>query len=540
VSARTSLPAGWADPELGPAGNAAYRLLRALERARVERFLAALPTPEQAQREALGRVLDAARGTGFAVRHGLHAVRTLEEYRRAVPIRPWDAFADDLTRAAAGDPGVLVRHPVLSFVKTSGTTGTPKLLPVTDPWAAEVADAQRLWVLAMVAEQAELSRGMVLASVGKAVEGHTSGGLPFGSNTGRMAAAQPFPVRSRFAVPAEVLALDDPELRTYVMLRIALALDVRTWTTANPSTVLAACRAMTRHREALTADLADGTLTHGPAAALTPGQRRRLWAWLWKKKSPADFRPLAFWKLAAVNCWKGGAAPFFVERFPEALGGRVTVREAGISASEGYFAIPLHSSWTGGVAWSLGHLIELVPVEGGDPRSLHELDTGAEYRLVISTTAGLYRYDLDDILRVEGWWRGTPLLSFRRKGLDVLSVTGEKVTAAQAAEAMRIALAGAPVAGFSVGVRMAEVPAYVVAVEGAAVDAAAFDRALRALNVEYASKRDTDRLGPPEPLRVRDGTYEDLRRERMRAGAADGQVKDPIVVDGELLARLRR
>lgn len=528
--AEGGLPAGWAHPDLDERGHPSYRFLRILRRALVERFRAAVRDPVAAQDQALARVLDAAQGTDFARRHGLDRVRTLRDYRAAVPIRPFADFADDLRRVAAGETTALVRHPVSSLVKTSGTTGEPKLLPVTAPWAREVAEAQYLWVLAMVREQQAITRGMVLASVGKAVEGRSAGGIPYGANTGRMAAAQPWLVRSRYALPPSVHAIEDPEIRHYVALRIALALDVRSWTTANPSTILALCRAMQRHREDLAADLADGTLIRGPAAALDPTARRALWVWLWRKRAPADFRPAAFWKLAAINCWKGGAAPFFLDRLAEAVGADLPVREAGISASEGYFGIPLHSSWSGGVAWAGGHLLELVD-DAGEAHGLHDVEVGREYRLVISTTAGLYRYDLDDIVRIEGHYFHTPVISFLRKGRDVLSVTGEKVTAEQVTEAVRRSIEGAA-AGFSVGVRMAEKPVYVVWIEGAPVAGVAerFDRALRALNVEYDSKRATDRLADPVAVRVADGTYAAWRAKRMAEGAAEGQVKDPVIL----------
>jgi hypothetical protein len=540
VGVRATLPDGWACPDLDASGPFPYRWLRFFRGAAIAKLHDACDRPEAAQAEALARVLDAAAGTPFARAHGLDRVRTLDEYRSAVPIRPWAGFADDLRRTAAGE-AVLVRHPVRSFVKTSGTTGEPKLLPVTDVWAAEVAEAQLLWVMAMVREQPECAQGKVLATVGKAVEGRTPSGLAYGANTGRMAAAQPLVVRLRYAVPPEVHDIEDAELRHYVLLRIALAADVRTWTTANPSTILALCRAMARHREALSADLTDATLCRGPAEALDRGLRRRLWPWLWRRRPPADFRPLSFWKLAAVNCWKGGAAPFFLDRLPEALGGPVRIREAGISASEGYFAIPLHSSWGGGVAWAAGHLLELVPVGGSGAIALHEAELGKEYRLIVSTTAGLYRYDLDDVVRVVGRWRNAPVMVFVGKGRDVLSVTGEKVTAEQAAAAVRSALSG-PAVGFSVSVRMAEQPAYVVYVEGAPIEglAARFDAALRALNNEYDGKRGSDRLAHPVAEVLPDGTYARWRATQVARGAADGQIKDPIVVQPADISRLTR
>lgn len=531
---------GWSMVDLGPDGPGPYRLLRSRRAALVHRFEQATFHPEAAERAALARVLDAARGTAFERVHGLASVRTIDDWRRAVPIRPWSAFADDLRRVAAGESRALVRHPILSFVRTSGTTAEPKLLPVTEPWAREVAEAQQIWTLAMARSDARLATGRVLVSVGRVDEGRTASGHVVGSNTGRMAAAQPWWTRVRYAVPAAVAALPDPSVRRYVALRIALGRDVRLWTTANPTTILAGCRALAQHAESLRADLADGTLTHGPAADLPWRARAALWPHLRRRRLPADLRPAKVWDLAAVTCWKGGAVGAFAGALPVALGADVPVWEPGISASEGFFAVALDASWRGGVAWLPGHLLEFVPAEGGEPVGAAEVEVGRTYRLVISTTAGLYRYDLDDHVRVAGWWNSAPQLVFVGKGSDVSSITGEKLTAEQVGLAMGRAVGTTQVVGFSLALRLGDVPRYTFVAEGPIDDAAGhrLDEALRDVNLEYASKRADGRLGPVDVLRVPDGAYGRLRDERLAAGAAEGQVKDPVFLDAAALARL--
>ncbi len=522
--AKEMLPDGWERPKWDERTSFPSRVLGALRRGLVRQFASDLQDPAGAQLRALSRVLDSARDTAFGRAYGLAKVRKVEDYRRAVPVQSFMEHQPWLEQVWRGETSVLSRHRVTGFVKSSGTTGAPKRLPVNEVWSTEIADAQFLWLLAMLAEQPEVSGGFALATVGKYPEAHSPAGIPIGANTGRMAMEQPFLVKSRYVVPREVWAIEDPDVRTYVALRIALARDIRTWTTANPSTLLAWSRAMLRWREDLSADLVDGTLTHGPAAMLDAGLRRRLWGWAFRKTPPTDFRPGAFWRLAAVNCWKGGFAPYFVERLPAALGFSGPIREVGITASEGYFAIPLHSSWWGGVAWGGGHFLEFVPEEGGEPCLLSELQIGARYRLVISTTAGLYRYDLEDVVKVVGWYSNTPLLTFCGKTQDTLSVVGEKVTVAQLASVM--ATFGA-LGGFSVGVGLAERPWYELWVEGD-VDPVLFDQRLSDINAEYADRRATDRLGLPTVRRVPEGTWAQWRNRRLLEGVAEGQLKEPI------------
>lgn len=543
MSEPSSLPPGWQSPCLAGRGALSWRALRAVRGGALTRFLADLSSPERAQQQALERVLDSARGTRFAREHGLDSVRDLDGYRAAVPIRPPEHLEPWLRAQAAGEPDALTRHRVRSFVQTSGTTGSPRQLPVTEPWARCIAQAQAAWVLAMVAEQPGLLApgARALASVGRAVEGTTSGGVPFGSNTGRMRAAQAWWVRLAYAVPAMVAELEGHELRTYVSLRLALAVDVRSWTTANPSTVLGVCRAMERHREALAADLVDSTLCRGPARALDRATRRRLRPWIWRRRRlPTDWRPASFWpNLLCVNCWKGGQAGFYLDRLPQALGADPPVREVGISASEGHLAVPLHSSWCGGVAAVGGHLIELVPELGGPPCLPHQVERGGVYRVVLSTTAGLYRYDLGDLVSVEGWFRRAPCLRFLRRAGQVRSMTGEKLTGEQVVQVARAAL-GSGVVGFIMCPILGDPGHYVLAFEGpVAPPALAVDRALRHVNIEYDSKRTSERLAPVRVVALRPGTFDAWRRRRAAQGAAEGQIKEPIFGTLEALRDLQ-
>ncbi len=60
-----------------------------------------------------------------------------------------------------------------------------------------------------------------------------------------------------------------------------------------------------------------------------------------------------------------------------------------------------------------------------------------------------------------------------------------------------------------------------------------FDRVLSGLNVEYASKRSSGRLAPPEAVKFAPGHYARLRDARVAAGASAGQIKDPVIALNE-------
>ena len=520
---------------LPPDGNGPYRVLRALSGSAVKTLHASVLDPRNPQLRCLEAVLDSARGTDFGHAHNLSDQMDLEAYRDAVPIRTYDELQSFFTRTAEGEANVLTRHAVKQLLVTSGTTGPSKYLPVTTIWEKRVAEAQALWRLGLVKDREEVSRGKVLTLVSPPVEGVLPSGLPYGSNTGRMHARQPWIVRMRYPTPKDVVAFQDPMVRLYCTLRFALQHDVTSITTANPSTILLMARRLEEWADELSADLREGTVERGPAAALSSEVKKRLRRKAKKSAVPSSWKMAQIWDLVSIHCWKGGSASFFLDQFSEALGGEVPIREVGITASEGYFALPLSDDDPGGVAWLGAHLMEFVD-EDGQPRWAWELEVGKVYRLIISTTAGLYRYDLGDLVEVVGKVGELPALRFVRKSAAMLNVTGEKVSEDQVLQAATEAFGMNRVVGLTARIEMCHPPCVEIAAEwlpGRRLDhseaAVAMDSALRSANVEYDSKRKSERLGPLKLRSLSPGAYSRYRASRAAGGAPDAQVKDLVI-----------
>ena len=58
----------------------------------------------------------------------------------------------------------------------------------------------------------------------------------------------------------------------------------------------------------------------------------------------------------------------------------------------------------------------------------------------------MYRYDINDVVRVAGFYKRTPLIEFVRKGRDVTNITGEKLHVNQVIQAMAQAQTAAGIA----------------------------------------------------------------------------------------------
>jgi hypothetical protein len=184
--------------------------------------------------------------------------------------------------------------------------------------------------------------------------------------------------------------------------------------------------------------------------------------------------------------------------------------------------IAVDDETAGGVLLPDSAFFEFIPAERpfDPPLCAWELAIGESYRVIVTTHAGLYRYDLGDVVRVERMHLGMPLLSFLHRAGRVYSFTGEKLTELQVTVAVRTAadIARTPLISFTAVPVWNMPPRYDIYVEpGGDVDpqtlAVIVDDQLCAANMEYASKRESGRLAHAGVVIVAPGTFARLRRE---------------------------
>jgi hypothetical protein len=257
-----------------------------------------------------------------------------------------------------------------------------------------------------------------------------------------------------------------------------------------------------------------------------------------------SFVPGRCWpELQLIGCWLGGSAAIHAQRVAGHLGPSVPLRDLGLLASEGRFTIPVEDRTAAGPLAVHTSFFEFVPeeaIESEAPPVLlaHELEEGRRYYVILSGANGLYRYDINDVVQVEGFHGKTPRVRFVRKGRDMVSITGEKLHLNQIQSAISAAEkeAGVEVWQFRI---IPDVAAqrYDLLVEPCAPVAGAagtrfrdaFDRALSAANVEYLSKRRSRRLHMPHLHLMRRGWAEALCRADFRAGKREAQYKWPAI-----------
>lgn len=200
------------------------------------------------------------------------------------------------------------------------------------------------------------------------------------------------------------------------------------------------------------------------------------------------------------------------------------------------------------------HYFEFIPeAEHGSPNptvlEAHELALDQNYFILLTTSSGLCRYDICDVVRCTGFVGTTPILRFLHKGAHISNLTGEKVSESQVVEAVQHGLDTNDhhVAFFTLTPVWGVPPYYQLLLEAGELptvelaDRIAFatDIKLQELNCEYQEKRSTGRLGPLRAVRLQNGAWRRFAEQRqLRLGGSVEQYKHPCLMpDLEAVAR---
>ena len=527
------------------------RLLRTwLKFSAASHFDDATWTPREAQEKKLLELVGRNKDTVFGRDHDFGSIRSIDDYRRAVPMNTYETLTPYIDRVFAGEQNVLTADAPLMFATTSGTTGRAKYIPVTPSYLSEYSHGVHVHTYRMFTDFSDMLEGKILVSSSSDEEGISDGGLPFGAISGYLARKQPGAIKRFYALPYELSKVKQVESKYYLTLRYGAAEDVRLLVTPNPSSMLLLADKLNVWADELIHDIRKGGanpayVPEGSPKALTAGLRAdparadELQAIL---KRDGALTPTAVWpNLRLLSCWKGGTMPLYLRKLP-AVFGDVPIRDLGYMASEGRGATPLVNSGAAGVLNVTSHFFEFVPEEQrDDPQqqflTCDELESNREYYIYFTTSAGLYRYDINDVVRVVDFYRNTPVIQFVRKGQGMTSITGEKLTESQVTGALLDAVesGGYDVQHFTAKVQWGEPPRYALYAElGDSMTTErsreflrAFDRSLCEQNIEYEAKRESTRLGAPVLRRVAPGSYQALRQKRVAEGAPESQVKIP-------------
>lgn len=458
------------------------------------------------QARVLQRIVARNADSEFGREHGFSLLRGPEEFARAVPVSTWDDYADAVARVRGGERGVLTTERVVLLEPSSGSTAATKLVPYTAGLRADFARGLRPWLHDLYRSFPALLAGRAYWSVTPVTSrppGDTAVPIGFEEDADYLGPLARRLMGAVFAVPGDVAgAATVDEFRARTLTALLAADDLTLVSVWNPTFLTLLLDWAAEHA----ADLVPLLAEHRQAVA--PAVRSGDWARVWPR-------------LAVVSCWAdaqaASAASELAQRLPQAR-----LQPKGLLATECCVSVPIERAG-GAVLSARSHYFEFVP-EGGDPMPAHKVEVGGRYVVVVTTSGGLYRYRLGDLVEVTGHLGALPVLRFLGRADRVSDLVGEKLSEAFVATA----LTAAGASGFTVlaphGPR-----GYVLVTDSPAPGLAERVEAALCANFHYAYARRLGQLDPVQPLVAGPDAAVRYLDACVRRGQRLGDVKVPAL-----------
>ncbi len=465
--------------------------------------------PEKSQDKVLHSLLSGVKNTVFGKDHHLSEVNSYEEFKQAVPIRDYEDLKPYVNRIIGGKSDVLWPGKPAYFAKTSGTTSGAKYIPITKDSIPNHINSARDALLSYVHDTGNssfLDGKLIFLSGSPTLE--DKGGIPLGRLSGLVNHHVPQYLRTNQMPSYETNCIEDWETK------LGRIVD-----------------------ETINQNM---TLISG-----IPPWVQMYFDWLIDRtgKPIKDIFPnFSVFVHGGVNY-----APYR-QKMIESIGKQIDSIET-YPASEGFIAYQ-DSQSTEGLLMLLnsGIFFEFIPTdeftkENPTRLSIHDVEIGKNYALVLNSNAGLWGYSIGDTVKFVSKYPHRIVVTGRVK--HYISAFGEHVIGEEVEKAMNHALAQFPeveVVEFTVAPQVNPtegLPMHEWYVEFAQTpnDLSAFsyviDQQLQQLNPYYDDLISGSIL---RPLEIRPLLKDGFRQYMKSQGRLGGQNKVPRLSNDRILA----
>lgn len=500
--------------------------------------------PQSTQNKLLQQIIRNNKNTRFGKKFGFESITTYQQFQKAVPVHTYDDLRlyieDQDTRK---EQAIHTEYPIL-FSVTSGTTGTPKYIPIFPSTASQFKKSQALFSIAQYEGIPSIYRGKILGIGSPVIEGVLESGTPYGSVSGLLLQSMPYLIRRKYLIPHEVLEIEDYQLKYFLICAFSLQeTNISFISSANPSTFLKMMDVIKSDLQNLVDFLATGNLSNKIDGSNSyqplidkifkpdPNRADELKAFI-GRESDLTFQTL--WpNLQAVATWMGGSCKLLIPKLRTLLDNKTKIIELGYLSSEFRGSLVVDVINNKCIPTFHENFFEFAELEDWDNKTqrfltLEQIEPGKQYYVIITAQNCLYRYFINDIIEVTGLFNNTPTIEFIQKGKGITNITGEKLSEQQLIEALdRLKKELETPFDFFIMLANPEELQYTLYIEippQASLEKN-LETQLSRLNIEFEAKRKSSRLNPTQVIFLIEGTGEEYKKHCLGNNQREGQFK---------------
>jgi hypothetical protein len=359
--------------------------------------------PLGSQDKVFKNLLKTAGGTAFAKAHSFSSIQTHKDFIQQVPVRDYEQLRPFVDRVVAGESDILWPGKPLYFAKTSGTTSGAKYIPLTKESMPEHIKAARNAILSYIHETGKagfVDAKMIFLQGSPEME--SKNGIRLGRLSGIVAHYVPNYLQKNRLPSMKTNCIDDWETKVEAVIDETLP-----------------------EKMSVISGIPSWVQMYFERIVQRTG-----------KKVGEVFPDFNLFIYGGVNF-----EPYRA-KFDQLIGRQVDSIEL-FPASEGFFAYQDKQNEKGMLLLlDAGIFYEFIPAnqfhEEHPPRlSIGEVEIGINYVMIISTTAGLWAYNIGDTIAFTSTSPYKIVVTGRIK--HYISASGEHVIGKEVEEAMKAA-----------------------------------------------------------------------------------------------------
>lgn len=520
----------------------------------------------QKQKSLLLSLMRDNKNTVYGKKNNFGRVHSVRDYQDIVPLSRYEDYDEYVWRMANGEKNLITSRYVRRFTESSGSTGRSKLVPLSAraewtcqcfTFSAPVGCAVKWY--GRQGRRLPPQKGLLTAEIG-------SRKLPGGKTVSGLASIPMLNLRPIMPVittsPKEILFPNgewDIDMH-YIKLRFALPnRKISYLSTIFITTLESMFFYLEENWRMLCDDIEKGTIDE---SVLIPDELRRKFE---KKLKPDpsraaelraefekgfDVSPIIgrIWPKAEWMYGMGtGALSLYAKKLRRYIGEEMPIHYLGYAATEALMAVPIELNSFEYVILPQNGFFEFRTLDApkdSRPLLINELEIGKEYELILTNLSGFYRYQIEDVVKVTGYYYESPKVTFCYRLNQIANISGEKISQMAFDEMVSdlSELMGDLYIGYSIYPDRTTSPGhYVLFIETASPVSGekrakypeAFEKILCKSNVLVAPLIRKRGLGHCEVKFLRAGTYDDYRELLRARGANLNQVKPIKVIDSD-------
>jgi hypothetical protein len=457
------------------------------------------------QQKVITKILRLNRNTQFGKRHQFQDIHSIKAFQHNLKPQSYEYFRPYIEDMTQGRKNILVRGNPLYWGRTAGSTGSPKLIPITKRSIRNATRGTLLMYLSYLNENPRKNSKFLDGTIcfftsNPALEYINN--IPVGFGTGIFSRSTQnqiwSPILRKWSYSTgHLFEIQDLQQRYQALARETTSKDIRVFSGVT-TVVLALLEVILKHNQ---------------------------------KRNPTikyikDIFPNYHFSIL------GGESPkFYEDRLFSLIGKRVDYREV-YGATEEIIGIQLQES-PGLTPLIDANFLEFMPLQSNERLLIHEIEKNVEYRIIMTNYNGLYAYTLGDVIKFTTV--DPPLFLFsHREG--TVNMASEKMTVQQITDALTLTNQdhNCVIVEYCVVGKYTPKPHYIFIVEFLETRSPKAERAyLTSLNHNlircnpiYREQLNGIRaLNPPILWVVQKGTFFELEQQKLEQGSPMGQHK---------------